>query len=48
MPPGFKIELFAVALDARYLAISRNKGAVWMAGQPKGEFCNSPKINCPA
>jgi len=30
MPPGFKIELFAVAPDARHLAISRNKGAVWI------------------
>ena len=30
MPPGFKIELFAVAPDARHLAISRNKAAVWI------------------
>jgi len=30
MPAGFKIELFAVAPDARHLAISRNKGAVWI------------------
>jgi glucose/arabinose dehydrogenase len=30
MPPGFKIDLFAVAPDARHLAISRNKGAVWI------------------
>ena len=30
LPSGFKIELFAVAPDARHLAISRNKGAVWI------------------
>ena len=30
MPAGFKIELFAVAPDARHLAVSRNKGAVWI------------------
>ena len=30
VPSGFKIELFAVAPDARNMAISRNKGAVWI------------------
>ena len=30
MPAGFKIELFAVVPDARNMAISRNKGAVWI------------------
>lgn len=30
MPPGFKIELFAVAPDARNMAVSRNKGSVWI------------------
>lgn len=30
LPSGFKIELFAVAPDARNMAISRNKGAVWI------------------
>jgi len=30
LPPGFKIELFAVAPDARHMAVSRNKGAVWI------------------
>ena len=30
MPAGFKIELFAVAPDARHMAVSRNKGAVWI------------------
>ena len=30
LPTGFKIELFAVAPDARNMAISRNKGAVWI------------------
>ena len=30
MPPGFKIELFAVAPDARNMAVSRNKGTVWI------------------
>lgn len=30
MPAGFKIELFAVAPDARNMAVSRNKGAVWI------------------
>ena len=30
MPAGFKIELFAVAADARHMAVSRNKGAVWI------------------
>ena len=28
MPAGFKIELFAVAPDARHMAVSRSKGAV--------------------
>ncbi len=30
LPSGFKIELFAVVPDARNMAISRNKGAVWI------------------
>ena len=30
MPPGFKIELFAIAPDARNMAVSRNKGTVWI------------------
>ena len=30
LPPGFKIELFAVVPDARNMAVSRNKGAVWI------------------
>ncbi len=30
MPPGFKIELFAIAPDARHMAVSRNKGTVWI------------------
>src|SRR5210317_1436071 len=30
MPAGFKIDLFAVVPDARNMAISRNKGAVWV------------------
>jgi glucose/arabinose dehydrogenase len=30
MPTGFKIDLFAVVPDARHLAISRNKAAVWI------------------
>ena len=30
LPAGFKIELFAVAPDARNMAVSRNKGAVWI------------------
>ena len=30
MPAGFKIELFAVVPDARNMAVSRNKGAVWI------------------
>ena len=30
MPAGFKIELFAVAPDARHMAVSRSKGAVWI------------------
>ncbi|MEZ5653127.1 MAG: PQQ-dependent sugar dehydrogenase [Burkholderiaceae bacterium] len=30
MPDGFKIELFAVVPDARSIAVSRNKAAVWV------------------
>ena len=30
MPQGFKIEIFAVAPDARHMAVSRNKGTVWI------------------
>ena len=30
MPAGFKIELFALAPDARNMAVSRNKGTVWI------------------
>ena len=30
MPAGFKIEIFAVAPDARHMAVSRNKGTVWI------------------
>jgi glucose/arabinose dehydrogenase len=30
LPLGFSIELFAVAPDARHMAVSRNKGAVWI------------------
>ena len=30
MPPGFKIELFALAPDARHMAVRRNKGTVWI------------------
>ena len=30
LPAGFKIELFAVVPDARHMAISRNKAAVWI------------------
>ena len=30
LPAGFKIELFAVVPDARHMAVSRNKGAVWI------------------
>lgn len=30
LPEGFKIELFAVAPDARQIAVSRNKAAVWV------------------
>lgn len=30
MPPGFKIELFAIAPDARNMTVSRNKGTVWI------------------
>jgi len=30
MPDGFKIELFAIVPDARNMAVSRNKAAVWV------------------
>ena len=30
LPEGFKIELFALAPDARHMAIGRNKGTVWI------------------
>jgi len=30
LPAGFKIELFAVVPDARHMAVSRNKGTVWI------------------
>jgi len=30
MPEGFKIELFALAPDARHMAIGRNKATVWI------------------
>jgi glucose/arabinose dehydrogenase len=30
LPEGFKIELFAVVPDARNMAVSRNKGTVWV------------------
>lgn len=30
MPPGFKIELFAIVPDARQMAVSRNTAAVWV------------------
>jgi len=30
LPPGFKIELFALAPDARHMAVSRNKATVWI------------------
>lgn len=30
MPEGFKIELFALAPDARHMAVGRNKGTVWI------------------
>lgn len=30
MPAGFKIELFALAPDARNMAVGRNKGTVWI------------------
>jgi hypothetical protein len=30
MPAGFSIEIFAIAPDARHMAVSRNKGAVWI------------------
>jgi glucose/arabinose dehydrogenase len=30
LPAGFSIELFAIAPDARHMAVSRNKGTVWI------------------
>ena len=30
VPSNFKVELFAVVPDARNMAVSRNKGAVWI------------------
>lgn len=30
LPQGFKISLFAVAPDARHMAVGRNKGTVWI------------------
>ena len=30
MPAGFSIDIFAIAPDARHMAVSRNKGAVWI------------------
>lgn len=30
LPDGFKIELFALAPDARHMAVGRNKGTVWV------------------
>jgi glucose/arabinose dehydrogenase len=30
MPDGFKIELFALAPDARHMTVGRNKGTVWI------------------
>ena len=30
LPANFKVELFAVVPDARNMAVSRNKGAVWI------------------
>lgn len=30
LPTGFKIELFAIAPDARHMAVSRNKATVWI------------------
>ncbi len=30
LPPGFRIELFALAPDARHMAVGRNKGTVWI------------------
>ena len=30
LPQGFKIQLFAVAPDARHMAVGRNKGTVWI------------------
>lgn len=30
LPPGFRIELFALAPDARHMAVGRNKATVWI------------------
>ncbi len=30
LPEGFRIELFAIAPDARHMAVGRNKGTVWI------------------
>ena len=30
LPDGFKIELFAIAPDARHMAVGRNKGTIWI------------------
>ena len=30
LPPGFKIDLFAVVPDARHMAVGRSVGAVWV------------------
>jgi len=35
LPDGFKIELFALAPDARHMAIGRNKGTVWIGTRKK-------------
>ena len=38
LPSGFKIELFAVVPDARNMAISRNKGAVWIGTRKDKQY----------
>jgi len=35
LPAGFKIDLFALAPDARHMAIGRNKGTVWIGTRKK-------------
>lgn len=35
LPDGFEIELFAVAPDARHMAVGRNKGTVWIGTRKK-------------